>query len=213
MFVGVGLDDAADGGQRIGPLILASAFVADAIKATGKVRDAHKRVRLATSSSRATLTDWAGNTVEGALVDGTFPDYERVIPRGETEHGTATFAREPLMRAVAAVTAFARAAQTRRRVSQGLRFAFAGDAVTVSSAIDGDVAACRGSASVVVPVAATTMREPREIGFWGPQILDILGSLRGRDVRFDFFDGIGPNRFGGDQADRHALHVIMPVRV
>jgi hypothetical protein len=36
------------------------------------------------------------SATDGPLVDGTFPDYERVIPRGEPQHGTATIGREPL---------------------------------------------------------------------------------------------------------------------
>jgi DNA polymerase III sliding clamp (beta) subunit (PCNA family) len=88
-----------------------------------------------------------------------------------------------------------------------LPFAFAGDHLTLSAAMD------RGSASAVVDVAATTMTEPRDIGFYGPQVLDILNSLQGQHVRFDFFDVGGPNNFVGDRADGHALHVIMPVRL
>jgi DNA polymerase III subunit beta len=204
---------APQGSINIRPVILSRGFIVDAIKATSKTGDAFKHVRLAIWPNRATLTDWAGNAIDGALVDGTFPDYERVIPRGEPQHGAATLAREPFIQAVAAVTAFAKAFGTKWHVTPILRFAFAGGKLTVSAAIGGCGLACGGSASVAVDVAATTITEPREIGFHGPQILDILRSLRGGAVRFDFFDVGGPNSFVGDRADSHALHVIMPVRV
>jgi DNA polymerase-3 subunit beta len=182
-------------------------FVTDAIKATNKTRDAFKQVRLAVGPNRVTLTDWAGNVIDGTLVDGVFPDYERVIPRGEPQHGAATVAREPFLRAVAAVTAFAKAAEAKWPIAPVLRFAFAGDKLVISSAIEG------GSASVTVDVAGTTMGEPREIGFYGPQVLDILNSLRDGHVRLDLYDTGGPNNFVGDRADACALHVIMPVRL
>jgi DNA polymerase-3 subunit beta len=201
------------GAINVRPVILSCAFVADAIKATNKTRDAFKRVRLAVGPNSATLTDWAGNVIEGALIDGTFPDYERVIPRGEPKHGAATLAREPLTQAVAAVTAFAKASGVKWRAAPILRFAFAGEKLTVSVAIEGCGSACHGTASVAVEVVETTMPEHREIGFYGPQVLDILNSLRGGHVRFDLFDIGGPNNFVGDREDNQALHVLMPVRL
>jgi DNA polymerase-3 subunit beta len=80
---------APQGAINIRPVILSRTFVIDAIKATNKTRDARKRVRLAAGPDSATLTDWEGSVIKGALVDGTFPDYERVIPRGEPKHGAA----------------------------------------------------------------------------------------------------------------------------
>jgi DNA polymerase III subunit beta len=204
---------APEGAHNVRPVILSRAFVADAIKATNKSRHAFRQVRLAIGASHVRLADWDGNVIDGALVDGTFPDYERVIPRGEPQHGTATLAREPFMQAVAAATAFAKASGAKWPVSPALRFAFTTDKLTVSAAMEGNGAACRGSACVAVDVAGSTMTEPRDIGFYGPQVLDILVSLQGQHVRFDFFGVGGPNSFAGDHADGSALHVIMPVRV
>jgi DNA polymerase-3 subunit beta len=204
---------APQGAINVRPAILSRAFVTDAIKATNKTRDVFKQVHLAVGPNSATLTDWAGSVIEGALVDGTFPDYERVIPRGEPKHGAARLAREPFMQAVAAVTAFAKASGVKRHVTPILRFAFAGEKLTVSAAIEGCGSACHGTASVAVEVVETTIAEPREIGFYGPQVLDILNSLRGGHVRFDLFDVGGPNNFVGDRADNQALYVLMPVRL
>src|ERR1700736_253257 len=71
---------APEGIRNIRPVILSRAFVADAFKATNKARDAFKRVHLAVGASRVRLTDWDRNVTDGDLVDGIFPDYERVIP-------------------------------------------------------------------------------------------------------------------------------------
>jgi DNA polymerase-3 subunit beta len=88
------------GADSLRPAILARDFVQDACKATSRARNASKDVRLSFGRDAVTFTDWDGNRIEGALVDGTFPDYERVIPRGEPPHGTVTLAREPFLRAV-----------------------------------------------------------------------------------------------------------------
>jgi DNA polymerase-3 subunit beta len=199
--------------HNIRPVILSRTFVADVLKATRKGQHAFKHVRLAIGSTRASLTDWEGNVIEGGLIDGTFPDYERVIPRGDSALGTATLGREAFMQAVAAVTAFGQVSGERWPDGPALRFAFTPEKLSVSAAMEGSGSACRGSASVVVDVAASTMPAPREIGFRGSQVLDILKSLQGRQVRFDLFDMTGPNNFVGDRADGSALHVIMPVKL
>jgi DNA polymerase III subunit beta len=202
-----------DGAETMRPVILSRAFVGDAIKRINKRRDAFRHVRLSLGPEHADLTCWDGTVVDGPLVDGTFPDYERVIPRGEPQHGTATIAREPLMRAIAGLTEFAKASSAKWPVSPTLRFAFAAGNLTVSAVMQDSGAACRGSASVAVDVAASTMKQPGTVGFYGPNVLDILNSLQGQHVQFEFFDVGGPNRFVGDNADSSALHVIMPVRI
>lgn len=205
-------DVRAPGAQPAGPAILPSTFVADIIKAMRKGRDAFKQVRLAIGPTRASLTDWEGSVIEGALIDGVFPDYERVIPQGQPQHGAATVAREPLIQAVAAVTAFGKVSAERWPDGPALRFAFTTDKLTVSATTEGSASACRGVASISLDIAST-MPAPREIGFRGSQVLDILKSLQGRHVRFDLFAMDGPNTFVGDRADGNALHVIMPVKL
>jgi DNA polymerase-3 subunit beta len=71
---------APEDADSLRPAILSRAFVMDACKTTGKARDALKQLRLSFGHDLVTLTDWNGNRIEGALIDGSFPDYERVIP-------------------------------------------------------------------------------------------------------------------------------------
>jgi DNA polymerase III sliding clamp (beta) subunit (PCNA family) len=94
-----------------------------------------------------------------------------------------------------------------------LRFFFASNKLTVSAAVQEHGVGYSGSAAMTIDVTATTVREASDVGFSGPYVLDILKSLSGRQVRFDFFDASGPNCFAGDEADASALHVIMPMRV
>jgi DNA polymerase-3 subunit beta len=203
----------AEGAETFRPVILSRPFVIEAFNGTSKRRDAFKHVRLAIGADYARLAYWDGSATDGPLVDGTFPEYERVIPRGEPQHGTATIAREPLMRAVTGLTEFGKASGRKWPDSPILRFALAADKLTLSTAMEVPDGACRGLASVDVGVAASTMTEPGIVGFYGPHILDILNSLQGQHVRFEFFDAGGPNKFVGDNTDGSALHVIMPVRV
>jgi DNA polymerase-3 subunit beta len=203
----------AEGAETMRPVILSRTFVTEAIKGTSKRQDAFKPIRLSIQVDHAQLTYWDGSASDGPLVEGTFPEYERVIPRGEPQHGTATVGRESLLRAVAGLTEFAKASERKWPASLILRFAFAADKLALSAVMEDSGSACRGSASVDVDVATSTMNEPGPVGFYGPHILDILNSLQGQQVRFEFFDTGGPNRFVGDNSDGSALHVIMPVRV
>jgi hypothetical protein len=112
------------------------------------------------------------------------------MPRGNAVF-TATIAREPLMRAVAGLTEFAKASGRRWPASPILRFAFAADKLTLSAVMEDSGAACRGSASADLSIAASTMTEPGSIGFYGPHMLDILNSLQGQHVRFEFLTQAG----------------------
>jgi hypothetical protein len=78
-------------------------------------------------------------------------------PSSEPQHGTATIAREPFLKAVAAATAFTQAAGDNRAA---LRFAFAGDAPTISAAFDACGSTCHGSATITVNIVASTMADP-----------------------------------------------------
>jgi DNA polymerase-3 subunit beta len=171
---------------------------------------------VATDGHRLAAAD-EGNAISGQLIDGTFPDYARVVPCGEPQYGSAIIAREPFLRAVSAVTEFGTVRNGLRygRGKNGcaLRFAFAGDRVTISTAFEDTTADCGGSASATVKQESTSIVKPREVGFCGPFIVDILHSLQGQHIRFDFFDIGGPNSFCGDSADGSAMHVIMPVRL
>jgi hypothetical protein len=158
--------DAAEGAETIRPVILSRTFVTEAIKGAGKRRDAFKPVRLAIGADYARLTYSDGSVTDGPLVNGTFPEYERVIPRGEPQHGAATIAREPLLRAVTGLTEFANASGRKWPDSPVLRFAFvdatdaAGKLLTLSTTMEVLGGACRGSASVV-PGAPPGHARPR----------------------------------------------------
>lgn len=141
-------------------------------------------------------------TVNCGVVEGTFPDYLRVIPRGETQ--TVTMDREELRKAVAATYGFAQGASDKQAVS--LKFDLRESQCTVSVEREEGSAVCK--VATVEPV-----KEPIQIGFNGRYVLDILQSLEGKSVSLGLSDPCSPTRFAGDDSDAHALHVLMPMRI
>jgi DNA polymerase III sliding clamp (beta) subunit (PCNA family) len=99
--------DAPEGADALKPVILPRAFVLDIIKAAKRTRDAWHNVTLTIDGAALRLTDWNGTMIDATAIDGTFPDYARVVPCGTPAHGTIVFEREAMRRAVAAVTTFA----------------------------------------------------------------------------------------------------------
>jgi DNA polymerase III sliding clamp (beta) subunit (PCNA family) len=142
------------------------------------------------------------------LINGPYPDYALVIPCGEPQHGTATIDRKSLLRGVTAVTKFV--GESGEHFPK-LRFGFHRNRLAVETAFFND----NISASAAASIDVTTIKfvEPQDVGFNGYYVIDILKTLRGRTVQFGFFAADKPNTFVGDEADKGALHVIMPMNL
>jgi DNA polymerase-3 subunit beta len=131
------------------------------------------------------------------LIDGTFPDYERVIPKANDKELKVDKAE------------FERAVDRVSTIS-----ADRGRAVKLSLAEDKMVLAVNnpdsGSATDELPVAYAA--EPLEIGFNSRYLLDIAGQLTGSEAVFKLADPGSPTLIhDADSAD--ALYVLMPMRV
>jgi DNA polymerase-3 subunit beta len=188
-------------------VILSAQFVADAIKATAKKRWHHHDCPLQVLASGVTLHPHEGEPIGGgpeSKIEGTFPDYMRVMPQGTPAIGIVRMDREPLEKAIAAVTAF-RAATSE---TPAIRLAFAPDGLTVSAETEG------GSASVKVELKTTTVQGERVVSFNGRYLLDVFKTINGGIVAFDFFDAGGPNNWRGEgHADAHCVWTVMPMRI
>jgi DNA polymerase III subunit beta len=131
------------------------------------------------------------------LIDGTFPDYARVIPVGNDKVmtvDTATFAR--------AVDLVSTVSSERGRA---VKLAI-GDGRLVLSVNNPD----SGSATEEMSVGYGS--EPLEIGFNARYLLDIAGQLESGDARFELADPGSPTLICED-SDREAIYVLMPMRV
>ncbi|WP_206934388.1 DNA polymerase III subunit beta [Roseococcus thiosulfatophilus] len=133
------------------------------------------------------------------LIDGTFPDYERVIPRGNDK--VLEVARQPFADAVGRVAAISSERSRPVKLSIGRNHLL----LTASSAEQGS--AQEELDEDVVTYAAA----PIEIGFQARYLADITDQV-GDMLRFKFSDGSAPTVVQ-DAGDEGALYVLMPMRV
>jgi len=131
------------------------------------------------------------------LIDGTFPDYQRVIPTGNDR------------RLVVDRQSFAQAVDRVSTISSER-----GRAVKMSLA-DGQVTLAVNnpdSGSATEELAADYSAEAMEIGFNARYLLDVAAQLGGSEARFLLADSGSPTLIE-DAEDERALYVLMPMRV
>jgi DNA polymerase-3 subunit beta len=158
----------------------------------GLVKDV-AQLTLEVSASTVRLTA-GGITIASKLVDGTYPDYRRVIP--QWRETVATLSRPQILEAAA------RAALCAHR---GVSLAFDGEAVTVSAS-NADV----GDHEETVEIDYAG--DPVTIGIQGKFIADGLGALTGDRIEASIADAGSPALFAS-VGDRERLVVLMPVRL
>ena len=158
--------------------------------------DGVTHVEIALSESKIRFTCGSAVLVS-KLIDGTFPDYERVIPSGndklmevDTKKFIGTVDR-------VAVIASEKTRGIRMAVSQG-KLTLSADSPEHGTAIE--------------EVEATYAAEPIEIGFNSRYLLDMMAQVEGDIAQFVLADSTSP-ALVRDTADVSALYVIMPMRV
>ncbi len=138
-----------------------------------------------------------GLTLTSKVIDGTFPDYTRVIPSGNTkrmEVDAAEFART--VDRVSTVSA---------ERSRAVKLTLGEDSLTLSvNAPDS------GSATDEIAVAYSD--EPLEIGFNAKYLLEIAGQVD-RENAVLMFNGPGDPTLVREGDDESAIYVVMPMRV
>jgi len=169
------------------------ALLRDLLKAKG----APESVRIKINTTKALFT--IGNVaVMTKLVDGTFPDYNRVIPSGNEKR--ARFDRDAMSEAIASVTCIS------SERGRAVRLAFSDDARGVRlSVINPDV----GTANLYCPVEYDYL--PLEVGFNAVYMRDILAKC-GDDVTLHLSDSGSPARITSS-GDSGTEFVLMPMRV
>ena len=138
-------------------------------------------------------------TLTSKLIDGTFPEYERVIPRDNDKVlrvGKADFAE-----------AVARVAAISSERSRPVKLSLARDLLVLSASSPEQGTASEELDGERVEYAAG----PLEIGFQARYLNDITDQIE-KKVEFRFSDGAAPTVvFDSDHAN--ALYVLMPMRV
>lgn len=211
-----------DQGEDVTPampgVIIPESFVAAFMKATSKkaVQRYDSALQLAPNriALPAFLDKW--DAIEAEPIDGTYPDYQRVIPNGNPH--SATLYNEDFGRCIAAFAAFLNKAYLGTRTSSycaaPVRLNFTETECHLSA---GHWAA--GEVKHTLPLRDSFKGQPHDIGFNANYLVDVSKTLSPRGEIIFTMDGPGAPAIIGDGTDEcdvpvHATtHVLMPVRV
>lgn len=131
------------------------------------------------------------------LIDGTFPDYERVIPSGNTKMMQVD--------CKAFADAVDRVSTIATEKMRAVKMAIAPGTMTLS-------ASSQDSGSAVEEIEIGYDNDAIEIGFNSRYLLDISGQIESGQARFEMADASSPT-IVRDVEDDSALYVLMPMRV
>jgi DNA polymerase-3 subunit beta len=205
------LKAAATDGHRLARFTLARPEGAEGMpdvivprKAVGELRklleealDGNVEIDLSPSKIRFTLGGEGGVVLTSKLIDGTFPDYSRVIPTGNDK--LLRLDPKSFYEGVDRVATIA--TEKTRAVKMGLET----DKVTLSVTSPDN-----GTAAEEVP--ADYASEAFEIGFNANYLKDILGQIDGDTVEMHLADAGAPTLIRQNEKSP-ALYVLMPMRV
>jgi DNA polymerase-3 subunit beta len=160
------------------------------------VEDAAGEVEIALSPSKIRFT-LDGLVLTSKLIDGTFPDYERVIPRNNDKSLQVD------------TRLFTQAVDRVSTVSSEK-----GRAVKLNVTVERVILTVNNpdSGSAEEEISASYSADPLDIGFNSRYLLDIVGQFKGDTANFEFSDAGSPTIIR-DPADESALYVLMPMRV
>jgi DNA polymerase III subunit beta len=154
--------------------------------------------RVAVSLSQAKIRFATGDVVlTSKLIDGSFPDYVRVIPANNKK--TLVLDNADLVKAVDRVSTLS------SEKGRAVKLNASEDRLIVS-------ASNPESGSATEEVNADYRYEPLEIGFNARYLLDIAAQIDGTKAVFKLADGSSPTLVS-DESDTSALYVLMPMRV
>lgn len=181
------------GGEGMPGIILPRKTVHELVKLLADYTD---MVQVDLSANKIRFT--VGNVVlTSKLIDGTFPDYQRVIPSGNNlvmNADNAIF-----------IAAVDRVSTLSTEKGKAVKLSIGGNSLEVSVHNPDS-----GSATEELPAEFTG--QPLEIGFNARYLLDIAAQLEGDRLTFRVSDSNAPTIIL-DEKDPSALFVLMPMRV
>jgi len=142
-------------------------------------------------------TTFGGITLVSKLIDGTFPDYTRVIPKEPPNH---------IRTDVKALSAAVDRAGVIFDGPAAVKFTLNGDGVTLTAQSSAN------SAGSVEELEAEYSGAALEIGFNHKYLAGILGGITGDQVDIAMGDSGSPSVIT-DPAEQGVLYVLMPMRV
>ena len=184
-----------EGAAGMPPVIVPRKTVSEVRKLIDDLGD-DDRVEIALSPARIRFK--VGPAVlRSRLIDGTFPDYQRVIPSGNDKillAPTKAFSE-----------AVDRVATISTEKSRAVKLALGADKLTVS-AVSPD------AGRAVEEIDVSYAGEALEIGFNARYILDMSAQIESDDIEFVIADAGSPTLVR-DPKDTSTLYVLMPMRV
>ena len=161
-------------------------------KTVGEIRKllddtAAESIQIALSDSKVRFT-LADVTLASKLIDGTYPDYERVIPTDN----------DKILELNDRVSVVAERTRAIKMIANKNHVIITTSSPDLGSAIE--------------EVEATYDSESLEIGYNFRYLLDILSEIKGDTAKFSFSDGASPSVIH-DTSDASAIYVLMPMRV
>ncbi len=186
-----------DGAEGMPDVIVPRKAVAELRKLLEESLDANVQIDLSASKIRFTLGGEGGVVLTSKLIDGTFPDYSRVIPTGNDK--LLRLDPKSFYEGVDRVATIA--TEKTRAVKMGLE----NDKVTLSVTSPDN-----GTAAEEVP--ADYRADGMEIGFNANYLKDILHQIDGDTVELHLADPGAPTLIRQDEKSQ-ALYVLMPMRV
>jgi DNA polymerase III subunit beta len=185
--------DLPDGAGDIPGVILPRKTVTELRRLLDDIEGA---IEIALSDTKVQFT-FGSVELTSKLIDGTFPDYQRVIP--STNDKSLSIESKEFAHSVDRVSTIS-ADKTR-----AVKLVIAKDKVTLS-VVNPE------SGTATEELGATYSAGPIEIGFNAKYLLDITGQIEGKEVRFLLSDAGSPTIIE-DTDDASTLYVLMPMRV
>jgi DNA polymerase-3 subunit beta len=186
-----------DGAEGMPDVIIPRKCVAELRKLLDEALDTNVLIDLSASKVRFTLGGENGVVLTSKLIDGTFPDYTRVIPTGNDK--LLKLDPKSFWEGVDRVATIA------TEKTRAVKMALEHDKVTLSVTSPDN-----GTAAEEVP--ADYSSEGFEIGFNANYLKDILGQIEGDTVELHLADAGAPTLIRQDEKSP-ALYVLMPMRV
>ncbi len=184
-----------EGGKDIPKIIIPRKAIHEIKKVLDEAENVEK-VKLSISATKIQV-EIAGSIIVSKLIDGNFPDYERVIPTNN--NNVLKTKVTPLKTAIDRVSTIS--SDKGRAVKLTL-----GDNKLVLSADNIDIGFAQEEVTVDYSAAKV------ETGFNSKYLLELTNVLEGDTAEFHFADSSSPTLVQ-DNSDSSALFVIMPMRI
>lgn len=186
-----------EGAEEMPDVIVPRKCVAELRKLLEEALDTHVKIDLSASKVRFTLGGENGVVLTSKLIDGTFPDYSRVIPTGN----------DKLLRVdpKSFFEGVDRVATIATEKTRAVKMALENDRITLSVTSPDN-----GTAAEELP--AEYGSQGFEIGFNANYLKDILSQIEGDTVEMHLADAGAPTLIRQNDTSP-ALYVLMPMRV